>query len=180
MATYTQGSSNASYTPTGAANTNNGIYITGTAAPVTEGLTKATFYISLSSTAATGTFNCLHLASDFSIKKTSSTSYSYSGETGDKTLEFSFTGTAIAENDYILLRNCNSSQTWTQYIYDGGSSSPPFTNMIWSQQATGTCTSPAQDNKSSKNAKFIVETGSVPPPASDTVLLPPPYSEVRF
>ena len=174
MATYTQGSSNASFTPSGAANTNNGIYITGTAVPVGEGLTKATFYINLSSTAATGTFNCLHLASDMSTKQTSSTSYSYSGESGDKTLEFSFAGAAIAENDYILLRNCNASQTWTQYIYDGGSSSPPFTNMIWSQQQTSTCSSPTQDNKSSKNAKFIVETGSVPTPSSATRLPPPP------
>ena len=43
---------------------------------------------------------------------------------------------------------------------------------------TGTCTAPSQDNKSSKNAKFIVETASSPPPSSSGILNPPPVAYI--
>jgi len=177
MATYTQSASNATYTPTGTVDRQNqGIYITGTSAPVGEYLTMATLYINVQSTTNTEEFSCLHQSSSHSTKATSSNTYTFTS-TGEKVLEFTFNGSsAIAENDYILVRNCNTStnpRNWYWYIEDGGSSSPPFTNMIWSQQQTGTCTAPSQDNKSSKNAKFIVETSSSPPPSSSGVLNPP-------
>ena len=176
VTTYTQSSTNTYFHPSGVTETNMGIYITGTAAPVGETLTKATFYINVSNTTSTGTFECNHISSSGTIKQTSSDSYTYTSS-GDKTMVFNFNGAAIAENDYILVRNCTTTQNWDYWIYDAGSGTPPFTNMIWSQQYTGNCTTIGQDNKSSKNAKFIVETSSSTP-GSATVLLPPPYSEI--
>lgn len=174
VTTYTQSSTNATFSPSGVTETNMGIYITGTTAPVGETLTKATFYITTSNSTSTGVFTCVHADSSGTTKQTSSDSYTYTSS-GAQVMEFNFSGVAIAENDYVLVRNCTTSQNWSYDIYDAGNNPPPFTNMIWSQQNSGNCTTIGQDNKSSKNAKFIVET-STPTPTTSTVLLPPPVA----